>query len=366
MVRLDKNKIRGTLTRSAIEEKKPEPKPAPEESAPPAPEGGDLEKFSQYVLKQLIDENVPPTPSNFQIYFEKLLETRPLSFRKRINELLEAESVNDDEHRSKIEKEIKEGFGQIKTMLQTIATIYKNLGVMKGFVKKRIDELNISANQLSVQNVMTAFEGDLNKLSTLMERQLAGLKDNYEKAGTTLKSIEQEAIFDTRYNIYNKRYLLKSLESEKEGIQKYNYASTLMLLKVKDTVLSRIPNSKDRAILLRNIAKLLLKTSRRSDVVAHYGEGVFAMVMKHTNLESAKKACERIAELIYATSFFIGEMELDIDIELSIIELKSERTIEETLGAALVALPLSGRAEEIYAVGEYDSGRIVEKVEKLA
>jgi hypothetical protein len=68
MVRLDKNKIRGTLTRSAIEEKKPEPKPAPEESAPPAPEGGDLEKFSQYVLKQLIDENVPPTPSNFQIY----------------------------------------------------------------------------------------------------------------------------------------------------------------------------------------------------------------------------------------------------------------------------------------------------------
>lgn len=365
MVRLDKNKIRGTLTRSAVEEKKPEPKPAPEKPAP-TPEGGDLEKFSQYVLKQLIDENVPPTPNNFQIYFEKLLETRPLSFRKRINELLEAENANDDEHRSKIEKEIKEGFGQIKTMLQSIATIYKNLSVMKSFIKKRVDELGISANQLAVQNVITAFEGDLNKLSTLMERQLGGLKDNYERAGTTLKSIEQEAIFDTRYNIYNKRYLLKSLESEREGILKYNYASTLMLLKVKDTVLSRIPNSKDRAILLRNIAKLLLKTSRRSDIVAHYGEGVFAMVMKHTNLESAKKACERIAELIYATSFFIGEMELDIDIELSIINLKSDHSIEEALGGALDALPLSGKDEEIYSIGEYDNGKIIEKVEKLA
>jgi len=138
-----------------------------------------------------------------------------------------------------------------------------------------------------------------------------------------------------------------------------------MLLKVKDMVLSRIPNSKDRAILLRNIAKLLLKTSRRSDVVAHYGEGVFAMVMKHTNLESAQKACERIAELIYATSFFIGEMELDIDIELSVIELKSDHSIEETLGGALDALPLSGRKEEIYAVGEYDSGKIIERVENL-
>lgn len=365
MVRLDRNKIRGTLTRSVIEEKKVEPKPTVETPASP-PEGGDLEKFSQYVLKELIEENVPPTPNNFQIYFEKLLETRPLAFRKRINELLETENANDDEQRSKMEKDIKNGFGQIKSMLQTIATIYKNLGVMKSLVKKRIDELGVNANQLAVQNVITAFEGDLNKLSTLLSKQLGGLKENYEKAGSTLKSIEQEAIFDTRYNIYNKKYLLKALENEREGNKKYNYASTLMLLRVKEEVLSMIPNPKDRAILLRNIAKLLLKTSRRSDIVAHYGEGIFAMVMKHTNLESAKKACNRIAELIYATSFFIGEMELDIDIELSIIDLSSDHTIEEALGGALDALPLSGRNEEIYSIGKYDGDKRVEKSEKMA
>lgn len=186
-----------------------------------------------------------------------------------------------------------------------------------------------------------------------MERQLSGLKDNYERASTTLKTIEQEAIFDTRYDLYNKRYLLKSLESEREGIQKYNYDSTLMLLKAKDSALSRITNSRDRSILLRNIAKLLLKTSRRSDIVAHYGDGVFAMIMKHTDLESAKKACERIAELIYSTSFFIGEVELEIDIELSIVGLRSDKSIEESLGVALDALPLSGKSGEIYAVGDF-------------
>lgn len=185
-----------------------------------------------------------------------------------------------------------------------------------------------------------------------MERQLGGLKENYERASSTLKTIEQEAIFDTRYDLYNKRYLLRSLENEREGIQRYNYASTLMLLKVKDSALSRITNSRDRSILLRNIAKLLLKTSRRSDIVSHYGDGVFAMIMKHTNLESAKKACDRIAELIYSTSFFIGEMELEIDIELSIVELKSDKSIEECLGAALDALPLSGKNGEIYSIGD--------------
>ena len=350
MVRLDKNKIRGTLTRAAV--KDPEPaKPPTEAPASPPPEGSDLEKFSHYVLKQLIEENVPPTPVNFQIYFEKLLEQKPLSFRKRINELLEVDTANDDEQRAKIEREIKEGFTQIKTMLQGIATIYKNLTVMKGLAKKRQDELNVNTSQLAVQNVITAFSGDLGKLSALMERQLAGLKEGYERAGATLKSIEQEAIFDTRYGIYNKRYLIKTIESEKESIKKYGYSSTLMLLKVKDAALSRIVNSKDRAVLLRNISKLLLKTSRRSDVVAHYGEGVFAMAMKHTNIESAKKACERIVELIYATSFFIGEMELDIDIELAIVELQGDKGVEESLIAALDALPLSGREQEAYAVG---------------
>ena len=139
---------------------------------------------------------------------------------------------------------------------------------------------------------------------------MVDLKANYEKAGTTLRSIEQEAIFDPKFGVYNKRHLINSIEIEKDGISKYNYASTLMLIKVKDEILSTVVNSKDRSIVLRNISKLLLKTSRRSDTLAHYGDGIFAMLMKHTNLDGAKKAAERIAELIYATSFFIGENEI--------------------------------------------------------
>ena len=360
MVRLDKNKIRSSLGSRPAIKREPEKNETPEQQIAeepansfPSSGGNDVEKFSQYVLKQLINESVPPTPNNFQIYFDKLLEGRPIAFRKRINELLEAESVNDDEYRAMMEKYVKEGFGKIKDMLQAIATVYKNIITMKGLVKKRLDELGVNTGQLAIQNIITAFEGDLEKLSTVMEKQLSSLKQNYESTGTILKSIEQEAIFDSRYGIYNKRYLIKSLIKESEGIEKYNYSSTLMLLKIKDAVLSKIPSTRDRSILLRNIAKLLLKTSRRSDVVAHYGEGVFAMVMKHTNISNAQKACERITELIYATSFFIGEMEIDIDIELSILELKNNKTPEESIITALDALKKSGKKLELYAIANY-------------
>ena len=48
----------------------------------------ELEKFSSYVLKILFKENIPPLPDNYQIYFEKLLENKPLPFKKRIGDLL--------------------------------------------------------------------------------------------------------------------------------------------------------------------------------------------------------------------------------------------------------------------------------------
>ena len=133
MVRLDKNKIQSGLGH------RPRDGTAGTEtdSAKSQSSNSELEKFSLYVLKVLMDENIPPTPNNFQIYFEKLLDNKPLSFKKRISDLLEAENLNDDEHRAKMEMEVKEGFGQIKSIMKVVSTVYKNTNVMKEDSQKK-------------------------------------------------------------------------------------------------------------------------------------------------------------------------------------------------------------------------------------
>ncbi len=362
MVRLDKNKIQSGLgkrsTKSVEEDENIE-------SNKPQSTNSELEKFSLYVLKVLMDENIPPTPINFQIYFDKLLDNKPLSFKKRINEMLEAEIANEDEHRAKMEMDVKEGFGQIKSIMQVVSTAYKNLNIMKEIIKKRTAELEISSSQLSVTNVTSALSEDLKKLSALMGKQMEMLKKHYEKTGEILKDIESKAIFDSRYGVYNRRYLLQSLEKECQSIQKYNHQSSLVLVKIKDSILSRIINTKDRLVLTRNIAKLLLKTSRRSDVVAHYGEGVFGMLMMHTDINNAKRACDRIIDLIYATSFFIGDAEVDTDIELAIIPIQPGHTVEEFISCALDFLPQTGKGLEPYMVCNVKEENIEEAEEKL-
>ncbi len=350
MVRLDKNKIQSGLGRRSHESSNS----ADMDTSKSTNSNSELEKFSLYVLKVLMDENIPPTPNNFQIYFEKLLDNKPLSFKKRINDLLEAETLNDDEHRAKMEMEVKEGFGQIKSIMKVVSTVYKNINVMKEIVKKRTAELEVSSGQLSVTNITSALNEDLKKLSTLMQKQMEVLKVHYEKTGSILKEIESKAVFDSRFGVYNRRYLLKAIENECSSIEQFNHRSTLVLAKIKESVLSKIINSKDRMVLTRNIAKLLLKTSRRSDVVAHYGDGVFGMLMKHTDINNAKRACERISDLIYATSFFIGDSEIDTDIELAIVPITSGHTTELLVSTALDSLPKTGKRLEPYIICELD------------
>ncbi len=349
MVRLDMHKIKG---KSSVSKRKEESK-GKETPVAKKNENSEFEKFSQLVLKNIIDDNVPPTPNNFQIYFEKLLENKPLSFRKKINEYLEIDDVNSNEYRAKMEREIREGFTQVKSIVKIVSTVYKNLSVMRQIVKKRTSELSSSSNQLSVENVLVALNEDLEKLSNLTQKQMGTLKSHYDKTVEILKDVEDEAIFDARYGVYNKKYLLVTMQKELNSVKQYNHKSSVLMVKIKDSVLDKVVNSKEREMLSRNIAKLLLKTSRRSDVVAHFGNGIFTMIMKHTDLNSAQKASERIADLIYATSFFIGEKEFETDIELGIMPIDPNYSIEETLSGALEVLPKTGKKLEPYMIGEF-------------
>lgn len=318
--------------------------------------GGEFEKFAQQVLKQLIDDNVPPTPSNFEIYFDKLLEGKPVTFKKRVLEMIEFDKENDSQKRANVERELKQTFTYVKGLVSSIASIYKNINILKILTQKKMDELNLNSLNITAQNILKEFKGDVGKLTLLMDKQLEKIKQDYEAVSNSYKKINEESEFDDKYGVYNRKFLINSLKSDSEDIKKYGYSISVLFLKVKDDVLNGFVLQKDRVMFLRNIAKLLTKTSRRSDVIAHYGDGIFAMVMKHTTLENAKKACDRIIDLIYGTTFFINDQELDIDTELVLFALEADCVVEDKIAKALDELKNTSKDSVYYiALGEEES-----------
>ena len=118
-------------------------------------------------------------------------------------------------------------------------------------------------------------------------------------------------------------------------IKEFHHKSSLIMIELSRELKKSVKNEKAVLLMVRTIARLLLKTSRRSDIVAHYGNGVFSMLLKHTDIESAKKASERLCELVSNSNFFLADREIQLKISIGVTDIDPEFSVEEIVVSAL-------------------------------
>jgi len=295
----------------------------------------DIEIYSKEVLSALIADNLPTTPNNFSLYFDRLLEDKSESFRKQVISMLELEESNDDENTIILEQHLKKGFNSIKSILSATANLYKNMTLMTKILEKRKKELSENKEMQNAMSVMNALEGDVSKLSTILKTQSSQMKTIYDDTAKIVKSVESETIFDNQFGVYNRRYLLSKLEQEIGLIKEFDHKSSLIMIELDRDLKKSIKNEKAIHLMTRTIARLLLKTSRRSDIVAHYGNGIFSMLLKHTDIESAKKASERLTYLVSNSNFFLADREIQLKISIGVTNLDSFHSVEEIVVSAM-------------------------------
>ena len=315
------------------------------------PEGdADLDRYAKEVLSSIIKDNLPPTPNNYSLYFDRLLENKSEAFKKQVYAILELEESNDAENTIILEQSLKQGFGSVKNILALTANLYKNMTLMAKILDKRKRELLEVADSVGVKGIAKTLEGDINKLNTILKKQSLQMKELYEETGSVIKKVEQESIFDNQYGVYNKRYLFAKIEKEQELIKEFKHHSSLIMIELSKELRSTIHNPKVITLMTRTIARLLLKTSRRSDIIAHYGKGIFVMLLKHTDIESAKKASERLCDLVANSNFFLADKEIQLKVSIGITEIDPQKSVEEIVVAAMDAIDMAYEKDGCYAV----------------
>lgn len=313
-----------------------------------------IDAFASEVLERLLSDGVVPTPSNFSLYFERTLDGKPTDFQKHILQILELEEGNDEERRVNFEKSVKNGFLYTKQILQTVATLYKNLNLMHSIAEKRSKELEGITNTAVALSIVRSLEKDIKKLNDIMGKQNGALKEVYKKSAEIISDIENEAIFDPKYGVYNRRYFMIQMEKEQKSVELFSHQSSLLMAKIPTSTSKTIGSEKGVNLVTRTISRLLLKTSRRSDIIAHYGNGIFALLLKHSNLPSAKRAAERLYDMVSATNFFYGDREYQLDIKMGITKIDGMKSPEECIDCALEALKSADYGDSIYEVCKYD------------
>lgn len=303
----------------------------------------DLEVYAKEVLSTLISDNLPPTPSNFSLYFDRLMEEKSESFRKQVNAILEIEDGNDDEQSMELEKSLKEGFLSVKNILQVSASLYKNMALMTKILEKHKTELQTSPESHTVMRIVKSLDDDVGKLNTILKKQTSQMKTLYDETAGIIKSVENETIFDNQYGLYNRRYAMNKIDQERQLVIEFKHKSSLIALKLSKEIETQISSEKVLHLMTRTIARLLLKTSRRSDIIAHYGSGIFLMLLKHTDAPSAKNAAQRLYELVASSNFFLAEKEYNLKIAIGVAEINNTKSAEELIIATIDAM---GRADE--------------------
>ncbi|MDP1784316.1 MAG: GGDEF domain-containing protein [Sulfuricurvum sp.] len=310
----------------------------------------DLEIFSKEVLDALISDNLPPTPNYFSLYFDRILEEKSESIRRQIGSILELEDGDEDEKNIDLEKSLKNGFSSVKNILQLSATLYKNMTLMEKILEKRQEEIKNVPSLNAANHILTSLMGDVSKLGSILNKQVSHMKELYGETAAIVKQVENETIFDSLYGVYNKRYLLNKLTKESQLIEEFHHKSSLIMVQLSNATVTLISSEKAKGLMIRTVARLLLKTSRRSDIVAHYGEGIFAMVLKHTDIENAKRAADRLYDLVSSSNFFLGDQEIQLQIAIGICELNPSHSIEEILVGTMDAMYSSNDEKKVHYV----------------
>jgi diguanylate cyclase len=296
---------------------------------------GELEAYSKEVLNALMKDGLPPTPNNFSLYFDRLLEDKSQNTRNHIVSVLELEESNDDENSIMLEQSLKQGFSSIKNILGVTANLYKNMALMTKILEKRKQELEASSETKETRGVAASLGSDILKLNEILKKQSGSIKTMYDDTAKIIKNVENETIFDNQFGVYNKRYLMTKVEQEIELIRKFKHKSSLIMIELSRDLKKTVNNEKALMLMTKTVARLLLKTSRRSDTVAHYGNGVFVMLLKHTDIDSAKKASERLCDLVSNSNFFLGDREIQLKISIGITDITENHSVEEIIVSSM-------------------------------
>lgn len=298
----------------------------------------DVELYSKEVLGSLLKDNLPPTPNNFSLYFDRLLENKSDVLRKQIKSILQLEESNNEEVTIELERTLKQGFVSVKSILSVSAGLYKNMSLMTKILGKRKDEISQNKDSKNVLSVITSLENDLGKLDEILKKQISNLKSLYDNTASIVKNVENETIFDNKYGIYNKRYLLNKVEQEISLIKEFKHKSSIIMIELSHELTDEVESEKAIVLMTRTIARLLMKTSRRSDTVAHYGNGVFSMLLKHTDIDSAIKAAQRLTDLVQSSNFFLADKEIELKVSIGITAVLASSTTDEVIVNALKAM----------------------------
>lgn len=308
-----------------------------------------LEEYGLQIVQELQANGVLPTPYNYRIYFEKLLENKPQQFKDDAFQYVEIHQ-RPEEKQAALESKVLKAQSYMANTLHQVDALIKNLGWLQNILKKHEKEVETTTNAIALQNIITVFQKELDKLSEVAGHQLQDIKTMHEKTLASIEGISDEVICNSAYGIYNKRFLEKRVLAEANSVNMGGYKSALLLVRVSKSLQNRITSDKTAAAVNRSLSKILQKVANRSDIVAYYEAGIFGILLSHSDKDATKRFANRLIEKVVGTNIIVSDEEISLSVCTGIVEINEFSKQKEIIKNGLDALKKASNSNVSFVV----------------
>ncbi len=297
----------------------------------------DLYTLVDEIIIELKKNDLPPIPENFRFYFDKLLESKNDDLRQQIVSI--SSRVDEKLHNGfEYERSLNQGTKAVKLILKQGSNVYKNTALLKKILQTKKDSVNANTNPETLLEVTSSVEQVLDRFLISLEKHSTAIKGLYGTVANSIKNAKHSSIYNASLGVFNKNYFITLLAKERESCISSSYESSLISLSLSTkTIVSE--NKKTHAQLIRDMAEILTNALRRSDSIAYYGDGIFLILLCHTNDELAEIAAERFHRLISESIFLEHEADSKNQfILMGIVQLESCLSAEEIIEQSVEAM----------------------------
>jgi diguanylate cyclase (GGDEF)-like protein len=188
---------------------------------------------------------------------------------------------------------------------------------------------------------------EIEKLYFSKQMMVTSLLEHYAPPLTNLRlreTLKMQSIHDHLTGLYNRRYMMDTLEFEARRAKRHNTTLGIIMVDVdhfkqfNDTFGHEVGD-----IVLRELGSFLRNNIRQEDIACRYGGEEFILILPSTSLENSRMRAESLREKI-EKKLTINHLKkihsITISLGVAVFPLHGE-TIEETLNAADSALYLA-------------------------
>lgn len=310
----------------------------------------DISVISSKAIQMLNALNIPVTPANYAMFFQRALAQESKETKEAVIAVLGYESSSFEDCQ-KLEGRALQSLGLTRGILQYISNTYKSLTTLLEVIDKRSKEAMSVTNGNVFQNVANMFSEEISKIQISIKSQIQRLKRNYEDAEILLGSPENVSIYTQGTSFHSQKYFLALVEREIALMQSFNYHSSLLFVSLSKEILAQLTNPKALANVNRAIAKTLEKNIEFGEPIAYFGEKTFGVLVRFKQKQEAVDFTAQLIEKMSSSHIYIDDEEIPLKICAGIVELNPKQKAQELVKLAQNALSSAYVGQKDYVVG---------------